>query len=64
MKRILVLIIAIFLLPIAYAHEEKVVDPGVTPDSFLWGLDKALDNLNLLFSWSTQSKRKECRHYS
>jgi len=22
-------------------------DAGVTPDSFLWGLDKALDNLKL-----------------
>lgn len=51
--------IAIFLvllaLPIAIAHEEKA-DPGITPDSFLWGIDKAFDNINLLLT-SNPSKR-------
>jgi hypothetical protein len=59
MKKILVLIISIFLFQVVYAHEEKIVDPGVTPDSFLWGLDKALDNLNLLLTFDEGEKAKK-----
>lgn len=59
MKKILALIVAILLLQIAYAHEEEIVDPGVTPDSFLWGLDKALDNLNLLLTFNPAEKAKK-----
>lgn len=59
MKKILALVVFVFLIQIAYAHEEKVVDPGVTPDSFLWGLDKALDNLNLLLTFNPAEKARK-----
>lgn len=59
MKKILVLAISVLMLQIAYAHEEKVIDPGITPDSFLWGLDKALDNLNLLLTFNPAEKARK-----
>ncbi len=31
-------------------------DPGVTPDSFLWGIDKALDQIGLLLARSPEGK--------
>ena len=49
------IILTAFILPIVTAHEEAI-DPGVTPDSFLWGLDKALDNLNLLLTLNPTEK--------
>lgn len=61
MKKILVMIVAvsILLILIAYAHEEKIIEPGVTPDSFFWGLDKALDNLNLFLTFDPAKKARK-----
>ena len=36
--------------------QEDVVDAGITPDSFLWGLDKALEQISLLLATSPSSK--------
>ncbi len=52
------ILIMIFVLPLSNAHEEPV-DPGVTPDSFLWGLDKAIDQLNLVLTFSPAEKAKK-----
>ncbi len=48
-------IFLIFMLPIVIA-QETLTDPGVTPDSFLWGLDKALEQISLLLSLSPNAK--------
>ena len=52
------LVLIILSLQIANAHEEEV-PAGVTPDSFLWGLDKALDNLNLLLTFDKGEKARK-----
>src|SRR3989338_7741561 len=56
--RLIGLVLIILVLPIANAHEEPV-QAGVTPDSFLWGLDKALDNLNLLLTFDKGEKARK-----
>lgn len=58
-KKIIALIIFIFLFQIVYAHQEKIIDAGVTPDSFLWGLDRALEQLNLLLTFNKGERAKE-----
>lgn len=60
MKKISFLGVLLIILIISFvsAHEEKV-NPGVTPDSFLWGLDKALDNLNLLLTFNPADKARK-----
>lgn len=47
------------LLPNIGAHEDEAVDPGITPDSILWGLDKAFDNLNLLLTFNSAEKARK-----
>ena len=45
MKRyFLGILLIILLFPIANAEQNTTVDPGITPDSFLWGLIKRLTN--------------------
>ena len=39
--------------------QSKKEDAGVTPDSFLWGLDVALDNLNLLLTFNPTEKARK-----
>ncbi len=55
-KNILVtlILLTIFMLPLSSSKTTE--DPGVTPDSFLWGLDKALDQLNLLLTFNEGEK--------
>ncbi len=50
----IIALLIVLILPNVSAHEP--VDPGVTPDSFLWGIDKALDNLNLLLTLNPTNK--------
>ena len=61
MKRIVVILLMILILPIVNAQQttQPAEDAGVTPDSFLWGLDKALDNLNLLLTFDKGEKAKK-----
>jgi len=41
--------------PVILAQETSE-DPGITPDSFLWGLDRALEQISLLLATSPSSK--------
>ena len=58
MKKLFAIFTTLLLLPIVIA-QQPTEDPGVTPDSFLWGLDKALDNLNLLLTFDKGEKAKK-----
>lgn len=51
-----VILLIILILPIVNAQQTAVADPGITPDSFLWGLDKALDHISLLLAISPDAK--------
>ena len=51
------ILLIVLILPIISAQE--ATDAGVTPDSFLWGLDKALDNLNMLLTFDKGEKAKK-----
>lgn len=58
MKRVLILILIILLAGTSFAHEEET-DPGILPDSFLWGLDKAFDSLSLALTANNEEKAKK-----
>ncbi|MEK6949821.1 MAG: DUF5667 domain-containing protein, partial [Nanoarchaeota archaeon] len=58
MKKLIAILVALLLLPIAYA-QQPAQDAGITPDSFLWGLDKALDQLALLLTFDEGEKAKK-----
>ena len=51
----LLFIYLIFLLPVIFAQETSE-NPGITPDSFLWGIDKALEQISLFLMTSPSSK--------
>ena len=61
MKRVVVILLMILILPIVNAQQtpQSAEDAGVMPDSFLWGLDKALDQLNLLLTFDKGEKAKK-----
>ena len=46
------------ILPIVSANQHTE-DSGVTPDSFLWGLDKALDQLTILLTFDEGKKARK-----
>ena len=57
MKHIIFGVLLIVLIfPIVSAQEIVTQDPGITPDSFLWGLDKALEQISLLLATSPEAK--------
>jgi len=39
--------------------EELPEDPGVTPDNLLWGIDRALENINLALTFDKSSKAQK-----
>jgi len=45
----------LMLLVVPFANAQQV-DAGVTPDSFFWGVDKALDQIALLLAGSPEAK--------
>ena len=53
------ILLAVFISPIASAQETATTDPGVTPDSLLWGLDKAFDQIALLLTTGDVDKAKK-----
>jgi len=57
MKAILVCLM-LLLSPVVYA-QENAVDPGITPDSFLYGLDVALDKIDMLLTFDQAKKSKK-----
>ena len=59
MKNIIFLTFLIFILPIVNAQQTTLEGPGVTPDSFLWGLDKALEQLNLLLTFDEGNEARK-----
>lgn len=58
MKISVIAVLVILVLPIVNS-QQAVENPGVTPDSFLWGLDKALDQLSLLLTFDEAEKAKK-----
>jgi len=59
MKRFIIgILLMVLILPIVNA-QQPTEDPGITPDSFLWGLDKALDQLTLLLTFDKGEKAKK-----
>jgi len=58
MKRIGLIGILMILLALSTVNAQQA-DAGVTPDSFLWGLDKAIDQLNLLLTFDKSEKSKK-----
>lgn len=55
------IVLMMLVFPIMQAQEEaqSEVNPGTTPDSFFWGLDKAFDELGLLFTTGDVDKAKK-----
>lgn len=56
---IVFLLSVILALPIANSQQQVRGDTGITPDSFMWGLDKALDQLGLLLTFDKGEKAKK-----
>ena len=50
------ILVTVLVLPFVNAQQ---TDAGVTPDSFLWGLDKAIDQLTLLLTFDKGEKAKK-----
>ena len=60
MKKIIFAVLLIILLStITSAQQTTIKNPGVTPDSFFWGLDKALDQLSLLLTTGDADKARK-----
>ena len=59
MKCIIFGVLLIVLLSPVNAQQTTTTDPGVTPDSFLWGLDKAFDQITLLLATGDVDKAKK-----
>lgn len=61
MKKIFSIYVFMILLlaAVVVAQKEELPDAGITPDSFLWGLDKALDRLTLLLTFDKGEKAKK-----
>lgn len=58
MKAIKTLLITLMLLivPVAFAQEVEDTDPGVTPDSSLWGLDRAIEKIGIALTFDKGKK--------
>ncbi len=54
----LILFLILILIQSIYGHEETT-DPGILPDSILWGLDKAFDSLSLALTFNSDEKAKK-----
>ncbi|MFQ5975481.1 MAG: DUF5667 domain-containing protein, partial [Candidatus Hydrothermarchaeales archaeon] len=59
MKRIAILFCVLLLTIVPVSAQEVVVDPGITPDSFLYRLDVALDEISLLMTFDKGAKAKK-----
>jgi len=52
-------LLIILIFPIVNAQQTVTQDPGITPDSFLWGLDKAFEQIGLLLTIGDTEKAKK-----
>lgn len=60
MKKILSLLVSLLVLatPVFAAEEAEFVDPGVTPNSPVYGLDRALERIQLAITFKEEEKAK------
>jgi hypothetical protein len=58
-KHVNILIMLIILSSISYAQSESLPDPGITPDSPFYFLDKFSDNLALTFTFDKTERAKK-----
>ena len=60
MKKILSLLIGLMVLatPVIAAEETEVLDPGITPDNPIYGLDRALERIQLAITFGEVEKAK------
>ncbi|MBS1266291.1 MAG: hypothetical protein MAG795_00258 [Candidatus Woesearchaeota archaeon] len=66
MKKLLNLFVVMLValaVPVA-AQEESTADPGTTPDSFLWGLERAIENIDLLLTFDVDEKIEKRLRYA
>ncbi len=56
-KLFTILVIVMLMVPFVVAQEE--VDPGVTPDSLFYGLDKAMDRISLALTFNKAAKAEK-----
>ncbi len=56
MKRYFTFLVLLVLLPFVLAQEKSSQDPGITPDSFMWGVDTALEQISLLLAANPEAK--------
>ncbi|MEK6916227.1 MAG: DUF5667 domain-containing protein, partial [Nanoarchaeota archaeon] len=59
MKKASILLILMVLLSVFANAQQTETAAGVTPDSFIWGLDKALDQIGLLLTFDKGEKAKK-----
>ncbi|MFQ5887551.1 MAG: DUF5667 domain-containing protein [Candidatus Hydrothermarchaeales archaeon] len=59
MKAVAITLCILMLTMAPVSAQEAGVDPGVTPDSFLYGLDVALDQISLLLTFDKGAKAKK-----
>ncbi|MFQ5532161.1 MAG: hypothetical protein ACE5ES_06105, partial [Candidatus Nanoarchaeia archaeon] len=52
-------LLIVITLSLASAQQTTITDPGTTPDSIFWGLDKAFDQITLLFTTGDVDKAKK-----
>jgi len=56
MKKLVGVVFLLLLAATAFAQDDIKVDAGVTDDSILWGLDKALENIKLLLTFDREER--------
>ncbi|MDP3699212.1 MAG: DUF5667 domain-containing protein [Nanoarchaeota archaeon] len=59
MRKYIPFLMIFVLLPLAFAQENSLQDPGVTPDSLLWGVDIALEQISLLLAANPEAKARK-----
>lgn len=58
MKTIPIILLALMLVPLNVTGQEELPDPGITPDSIFYGLDKAFERVQLALARDEVSKAR------
>jgi len=58
------LITSLFISGIAYAQDEGLPDPGLTPDSPFYFLDKWGKNIGMFFTFGNEAKARKALQYA
>lgn len=56
MKKLLSVLIAVLLMMPLVAAQDEEVKAGILPSSFLWGIDRAIEKIQLLLTFDVASK--------